>query len=235
MQQNAYLCSDEPKATRREYGIKPEYHFMTNNNFVIEWLERGLLSLYTHTKDIIRKQQKKKFIRDFHLQGDKIDIRPPFLSILGKEYISIGKDFVTLPYLRIECMANYKGEAFHPSLIIGDNVTLNAYCHIACTNKIQIGNNVLVGSNVLITDHSHGALEETDVPFAERKLQSKGPVVIEDNVWIGEHACIMPGVTIGTGSIVGANAVVTKDVPPYSIVGGVPAKIIKQITPSGNQ
>lgn len=60
-------------------------------------------------------------------------------------------------------------------------------------------------------------------------LISKGPVVIEDNVWIGEHACIMPGTTIGKGSIVGANAVVTKDVPPYSLVGGVPAKLIKTL------
>ncbi len=143
--------------------------------------------------------------------------------------MSIGENFFSMPFLRIECIDNYRGERFNPTLIIGDNVSINAYSHIACINKINIGNNVLIGSNVLITDHSHGKLERSDIPFVDRHLISKGPVIIEDNVWIGEHACIMPGTTIGTGSIVAANAVVTKDVPPYSLVGGVPAKVIKSI------
>ncbi|MBR4243334.1 MAG: hypothetical protein IKR98_05525 [Bacteroidaceae bacterium] len=68
-----------------------------------------------------------------------------------------------------------------------------------------------------------------DTPANLRPIVSKGPVVIEDNVWIGEMACIMPGVTIGRGAIVGANAVVTHDVPPYTLVAGNPARIIKQI------
>ena len=202
---------------------------MTNNIFIIEWLERGLLAFYDHTKKIIYKQQKKMFIHDLHLQGDNIVIKPPFLSIVGKEHISVGKNLLSMPFLRIECIDNYRGEKFNPILIIGDNVSINAYCHIACINKIKIGNNVLIGSNVLITDHSHGKLEQSDIPYVERRLISKGPVVIEDNVWIGEHACIMPGITIGKGSIVEANAVVTKDVPPYSLVGGVPAKLIKTL------
>lgn len=202
---------------------------MTNNNIIVEWLERKLLSLFTTAKDIIYKQQRKKFIRNLKLEGDKIDVRPPFLSVIGEKYISIGKNFCALPYLRMECISNYKDQHFSPRLIIGDNVTINAYCHIACINKIQIGNNVLIGGNVLITDHSHGKLERTDIPFNKRELLSKGSVIIEDNVWIGEHACIMPGVTIGEGSIIGANAVVTKDVPPYSVSGGVPSKVIREI------
>ncbi|WP_443197883.1 DapH/DapD/GlmU-related protein [Pseudobutyrivibrio sp. OR37] len=63
----------------------------------------------------------------------------------------------------------------------------------------------------------------------KRKIRSKGPVIIEKNAWIGRNVCIMPNVVIGEGSIVGANSVVTHDVPPYSIVGGVPARIIKEI------
>jgi acetyltransferase-like isoleucine patch superfamily enzyme len=59
----------------------------------------------------------------------------------------------------------------------------------------------------------------------------KGPVVIEDGVWIGEGACILPGVRIGRHAIVGANAVVTRDVPPYTIVGGVPARPLKTLPP----
>ena len=67
------------------------------------------------------------------------------------------------------------------------------------------------------------------LPPVQRQMVVKGPVVVEDNVWIGERVCILSGVTVGKGAIVAANSVVTKDVPPYSVVGGVPAKLIKVI------
>jgi acetyltransferase-like isoleucine patch superfamily enzyme len=63
----------------------------------------------------------------------------------------------------------------------------------------------------------------------ERPIVSNGPVIIENNVWIGEMACIMPNVRIGEGAIVAANSVVTKNVPPFSIVAGIPAKIVNQL------
>jgi acetyltransferase-like isoleucine patch superfamily enzyme len=63
-----------------------------------------------------------------------------------------------------------------------------------------------------------------------RPLYSKGEVVIEDDVWIGEMACIMPGVRIGRGTVIGAGAVVTKSMPPYCVVGGVPAVVIKNMS-----
>ena len=98
-------------------------------------------------------------------------------------------------------------------------------------NKIIIGNNVLTGKKVLITDNAHGASDRftIDTPPMSRPLYSKGPVIIEDNVWIGEKASIMPGVHIHKGCIIAANAVVTKDIPPHCIVAGVPAKIVKQL------
>ena len=71
------------------------------------------------------------------------------------------------------------------------------------------------------------------MPVAKRRLHSKGPIIIEDNVWIGENACILENVRIGKCSIIGANAVVTHDIPPYSVAVGVPAKVIKTIR-SGN-
>lgn len=69
----------------------------------------------------------------------------------------------------------------------------------------------------------------TKIAPNKRPLVSKGTVVIEDNVWIGEMVCIMPGIRIGKSSIIGANAVVTKDVPSYCVVGGNPAKVIKNL------
>jgi len=103
--------------------------------------------------------------------------------------------------------------------------------HIGCTNKIVIGDNVLIASRVYITDHSHGevTIDALNIPPNFRPIISKGPVIIEDNVWIGEGVCILSGVTIGKNAIIGANSVVTKNVSPNSVVGGVPARVIKQL------
>lgn len=87
----------------------------------------------------------------------------------------------------------------------------------------------MIGSGVLITDHQHGTLADSDIPVADRKLVSKGAVAIGDNVWIGEHVCILSGVTIGEGSIIYANAVVTKSVPAHSLAVGVPAKVVEDL------
>lgn len=84
---------------------------------------------------------------------------------------------------------------------------------------------------MLITDHCHGknSLDDIDSAPEHRKLISKGPIIIEDNVWIGENVCIMPGTRIGKNSIIGALSVVTKDIPPYSVAVGTPAKVIKTL------
>ena len=79
---------------------------------------------------------------------------------------------------------------------------------------------------------SVGQLYLLDNPLLKRELDIKGPVIIGDNVWIGDKVSILSNVTIGKGSVIACNAVVTKDVPPYSVVGGVPAKVIKQISPN---
>jgi lipopolysaccharide O-acetyltransferase len=91
---------------------------------------------------------------------------------------------------------------------------------------------VLIASGVFISDHNHGAYSGPSVssplvPPAERPLQVL-PVVIEDDVWIGEQVCILPGVRVGKGAIVGAGAIVTKSLPPYTIAVGAPAKVIKR-------
>lgn len=120
----------------------------------------------------------------------------------------------------------------NPYLKIEDNCHFGAYNHITCANKVVIGEFCLTGKWVTITDNSHG---ETDydsllLPPKQRKITTKGPVVIGKNVWIGDKATILPGVTIGDGAVIAASAVVTKDVPAYSVVGGNPAKIIKSVT-----
>jgi lipopolysaccharide O-acetyltransferase len=91
---------------------------------------------------------------------------------------------------------------------------------------------VLIASCVFISDHNHGRYDELDmasspaVPPADRPLSSK-PVRIGNNVWLGEYVCILPGVTIGDGSIIGASSVVTHDIPANSIAAGNPARVIR--------
>lgn len=108
---------------------------------------------------------------------------------------------------------------------IGNGVDIGDYVHITSTNYIKIGAGSLFGRYVTITDNAHGhsdRLSMDKMPL-EREVVSKGPVVIGQNVWIGDKATILPGVTIGDGAIIGANAVVSKDIPPYSVAYGIPA------------
>lgn len=118
-----------------------------------------------------------------------------------------------------------KEQCFNPKLIIGNHCNFGAFNHITCINKIVIGDGVLTGKWVTITDNSHGttSMECLQIRPANRKLISKGP----KNVWVGDKVTILPGVTIGEGAVVAANAVVTKDVLAYCVVAGNPAKIIK--------
>lgn len=161
--------------------------------------------------------------------GIGLEIRYP-AYIRGGKYIVIGDNFKTLRHLKIEAWDSYKEKRFSPSIVIGNNVSISDNCHIGAIGSVQIGDNVLLGSDVYITDHFHGATDIDTLKMSplKRLLYYKGEVVIEDDVWIGEGVCIMPNVTLGKGCIVGANAVVTKSFPPYSIIGGCPAQIIKR-------
>ena len=158
-------------------------------------------------------------------KGHGCSIYPPSY-ISGGEGISFGENVVIGRGGRIETFKSSRNPNQSPMIIIGDNVNINWYCHIAAINKIEIHENTLIGSYVLITDHSHG--DRTDIKISPliRDLVSKGPIIIERNCWIGEKCSILPGVTIGRNSIIGANSVVTHDIPPYSIAAGVPAKVI---------
>jgi acetyltransferase-like isoleucine patch superfamily enzyme len=155
-------------------------------------------------------------------------IRLPF-DIRNKKYIKIGNDFTSGFGCRIEAFPAEKDIKI--CIVIGDNVQINDYVHIGAIGSITIGNNVLMASKIYISDHNHGCYDgyRSDHPMSvpiERKGICK-PVVIGDNVWIGESACILPGVTIGEGSIIGALSVVTKSIPAYSIAVGSPAKVVK--------
>lgn len=155
------------------------------------------------------------------------------MEIIGSKYIHVGKRFSAGSDVKIEAWDHHINEKYSPEIVIGDEVFFNNRTHISAINNMKIGNGVLVGSDVLICDNNHGRndnITELNIPPQKRKLYSKGSINIEDNVWIGDKCVILGGVTIGTGAIIGAGAIVTKDIPAYSIAAGNPAKVIKNIS-----
>ena len=108
---------------------------------------------------------------------------------------------------------------------IGDNSGIGSFCLLR--GKITIGKNTMMGPEVIILTKNH-KFDRIDIPMVQQGFQDEKEVIIEDDVWIGTRAIILPGVRICKGSVIGAGAVVTKDVAPYSIMGGVPAKLIKK-------
>ena len=150
----------------------------------------------------------------------------PNMWIVNPQNISIGQNTTITSHVVLETNKIPDSVAL---LEIGNEVSIGEYSHITCCSHIIIGDGVLFGRFVLVTDNAHGnsSLEERNIRPVARSLASKGPVVIGCNVWIGDKATILPNVTIGDGCIVAANSVVTKSVPPYSVVAGIPAKIVK--------
>ena len=155
------------------------------------------------------------------------------LQLRGGEYMQIGDRFTAGVGLTLQAWDTFAGEHFTPSLIIGDDVMLTDYIQISCAKEIRIGNNVLIGQGAYISDNSHGDADASaiGIPPLDRKLTSKGPVHIGNNVWIGRCSTILSGVTIGENAIIGANSVVTKDVPANCVAAGVPAKVLRVIEP----
>lgn len=168
---------------------------------------------------------------EFKVFGRNGIIKRPF-QIIGGAYFEIGNNLCVGKNGVLEAWDNTENSNSStgnlPNVIIGDNVSLGEYCHITAIECVKIGNNLLTGRFVTITDNSHGLtdLESLKLPPLKRPIVSKGAVTIKDNVWIGDKVTILPDVTIGEGAVIAANSVVTKDVPPYSVVGGIPAKIL---------
>jgi acetyltransferase-like isoleucine patch superfamily enzyme len=116
-------------------------------------------------------------------------------------------------------------QSFKPYLKIGTNVTMEDGCHIGCINKVVIEDEVMIAGNIFIADHDHG-YSNVDLPYRYQDL-TFGEIHIGYGSWIGDGARIFGKVKIGRQCIIGANSVVTRDIPDYCIAAGVPARILK--------
>jgi acetyltransferase-like isoleucine patch superfamily enzyme len=116
------------------------------------------------------------------------------------------------------------------SIAVGARTSINQYVVINGHGGVQIGDDVMIAAFCAIFSSNH-RFDRLDIPMSQQGMMSKGRIVIEDDVWIGAHAVILDGVTIGRGSVVAAGAVVNADIEQYSIVAGVPARLIARRKP----
>ncbi len=151
------------------------------------------------------------------------------IHIRGRHAMRLGARLTTGRQVRLDA---FPIEANRTVLVIGNDVQLNDSVHIGAAELVEIGDHTLIASRVFITDHSHGVYDRPDIGSkpdvipVERPIIAR-PVRIGRNVWLGEQVCILPGVTIGDGAVVGPNSVGTRDVPACTIVAGNPARLIR--------
>lgn len=145
---------------------------------------------------------------------------PPRIVNFG--FMSIGADTRIVSHVvQVELCTGEEGR-----LTIGNGTHINYGVSVGATRSVEIGNRVRLGPYTRIVDSDFHDVYNRALPAVPR------PVVIEDDVWVGMNAVILPGVRIGKASIVGTGSVVTKDVPPYTVVGGIPAKVLRQLDPA---
>jgi lipopolysaccharide O-acetyltransferase len=152
------------------------------------------------------------------------------IHIRGRHAMRLGARLTSGRQVRLNA---FPIESNRTVLIIGNDVQMNDSVHIGAAELVVIGDHTLIASRVFITDHSHGVYDRSDISSSpgviplDRPIVAK-PVRIGCNVWLGEQVCILPGVTIGDGAVIGACSVVTKDIPARCVAVGNPARVIRQ-------
>lgn len=166
--------------------------------------------------------------------------------ITGRRYLHLGKAVKIEDYVEIQCVSLHgvtlgdycsigRGTQILPSgyysgelgagFIMGRNSSIGPNSYVGASGLIRIGNNVITGPDVKLLAQNH-IVSSVKQPIREQGVTQRG-ITIEDDCWVGAGAIILDGVTVGHGTVVAAGAVVTRDVPPLSIVGGVPAALIR--------
>jgi acetyltransferase-like isoleucine patch superfamily enzyme len=152
------------------------------------------------------------------------------LYISNATYITIGERVSIFGGIRLEVIRDNENRI--PELFIGNNTNIEQNVHIVCHSRIRIGNDVSITGNCAIVDVTHPYSDINNrVKIGARIQDDDSFVEIGDGSWIGYGSVILPNVRIGKYVVVGANSVVVKDIPDYSIAAGSPAKVIKQFDP----
>ena len=141
------------------------------------------------------------------------------------QFVEIGDGVVIHEHCWLAVRDMHPGVA--PRLVIGNGSRIGRFFHVACLGEIAIGEDVLMADHVFIADTYHG-YEDADTPVIHQPMAAPKPVRIERGAFLGVRSVVLQGVTVGENAYVGACAVVTKDVPPHSVVVGNPARVIRR-------
>ncbi len=145
----------------------------------------------------------------------------------GPQYIKIGNDTIIGNYSWLGAYDEYAGNKYTPSLEIGDNVNIGDFACITCIGRLIIGSGCLISEYVYISDHVHGFNPEEGLPI-QQHLISKGDIEIGERSFIGYRVSILPGAGLGRCCVVGSHSVVTHSFPDFSMVMGIPARLVKR-------
>jgi acetyltransferase-like isoleucine patch superfamily enzyme len=203
-------------------------------NLVRKTLERVAVPLLQRVQ-----QWQEDRLPQFATTPRNLTIRMP-RTINAPERISIGDDVwlgpgsLLLPVLRFprpplwpDSKPRTSEQSFEPTIVIGNRVTATANLTLGAHEAILIEDDVLFAANVHLSDGFHG-FENADEPYKYQPISRIAPIVIKRGCWIGQNVVILPGVTIGELSIIGANSVVTRDIPARCIAVGTPARVIRK-------
>ena len=150
----------------------------------------------------------------------------PQMTINNMTKLTVGDNFYLGRNSRFLMVSSYKGIAYSSSVKIGKNVSIGNRFTALSASPITIGDDCLLASDILITSENHGMDPEKNASYADNPLDA-APVSIGNGCWIGEKAVILPGVSLGDKCIVAASSVVNKSFPSYTLIGGVPARVLK--------
>ena len=188
-----------------------------------------IISIGTFLFDLVRTlfltYNKTDSVRlKFRLRNSTI-LRPLEVSLSNLDHVHISNNVFIHAGLVLRLLGDCQ-------LFVGENTYIGPYSHISGSQgRIIIGKKVLIANHVFISTAYH-KYEDVTTPVKDQGYEPKGNVIIGDGCWIGEGACIMPGVKVGRNSVIGANSVVTHDIPQYSVAAGSPARIIRQYSPT---
>jgi len=203
-------------------------------NKLTGWFGRKLATLVRNAELERQRLTMPKFANEpkcLHIESPS--------RIINAGYITMADNVSLGPGCMLNAMRRYPGrflsglpedtqiQEFKPSIKIGNRVSATGYLSIGAVESVIVEDDVILASHGFISDHSHGR-SRADVPYKYQPLSDISPVLVGRGSWIGEHVVLMPGVSIGEYSIIGANSVVMSDIPARSIAVGTPARVVKE-------